>query len=148
MPYPSLLHPEPLALRQSTADLSLHRRCSNTVLSWSLWGPRVLVCTRFVWALWASLVGMGFDSKFSPLNLSLLLSCLSFSFALGHRVSPSCGSSKGQLQLLTLDLVYLFTAAPVPVQKPPHSHLLNFDPYHKRIFIHHLVWKALCYTSD
>ena len=33
---------------QSTADLYLHRRCSNTVLSQSLWGPWVLVCTRFV----------------------------------------------------------------------------------------------------
>ena len=61
MPYPSLLHPEPL--RQSTADPSLHRRCSNTVLSQSLWGLWVLVRTRFIWALWASLVGMGFDSK-------------------------------------------------------------------------------------
>ena len=33
MPYSSLLHPEPLALWQSTADLYLHRRHSNTVLS-------------------------------------------------------------------------------------------------------------------
>ena len=29
-------------------DPYLHRRCSNTVLSQSLWGPWVLVCTRFV----------------------------------------------------------------------------------------------------
>ena len=33
MPYPGLLHPEPLPLWQSTADLYLHRRHSNTVLS-------------------------------------------------------------------------------------------------------------------
>ena len=33
MPYPSLLHPEPLSLQQTTTDLYLHRRCSNTVLS-------------------------------------------------------------------------------------------------------------------
>ena len=32
-PHPSLLHPEPLPLRQSTADLHIHRRHSNTVLS-------------------------------------------------------------------------------------------------------------------
>ena len=30
MPYPSLLHPEPLPLWQATADLYLHRRHSNT----------------------------------------------------------------------------------------------------------------------
>ena len=36
--------------------------------SQSLWGLWVLVCTRFLWALWAFLVGMGFDSKcnFTP----------------------------------------------------------------------------------
>ena len=62
MPCPGLLHPEPLPLWQ-TADLSLHRRHSHTVLAQSLWGLWVLVHTRFVWALWASLVGMEFDSK-------------------------------------------------------------------------------------
>ena len=53
---------------QSTANLYLHRRHSNTVLAQSLWGLWVLVCTRFVWALRASLVGMRFDSKhhFAP----------------------------------------------------------------------------------
>ena len=36
--------------------------------SQSLWGLWVLVCTRFVWALWASLADMGFHSKcdFTP----------------------------------------------------------------------------------
>ena len=65
---PRLLHPEPLPLRQSTDKLYLHRKCSNTVLSQSLWGLWVLVHTRFVWAHWASLAGMGFDSKceFAP----------------------------------------------------------------------------------
>ena len=38
MPYPSLLDPEPLSLQQSTADLYLHRRHSNTILFQSLWG--------------------------------------------------------------------------------------------------------------
>ena len=45
---PRLLHPEPLSLWQSTADPYCHRRHSNTVLSQSLWGPWVLVSTRFV----------------------------------------------------------------------------------------------------
>ena len=43
MPYPSLVHPEPLPLQQSIADPYLHRRHSNTVLSQSLWGLWVLV---------------------------------------------------------------------------------------------------------
>ena len=38
MPYPGLLHPEPLHPQQSTADPYLYRRYSNTVLSQSLWG--------------------------------------------------------------------------------------------------------------
>ena len=78
MPYPGLLHPEPLPLRQATADLYLHRRHSNTVQAQSLWDHWVLVCTRFVWALWASLAGMGFDSKcdFAPSTIFLgLLLC-------------------------------------------------------------------------
>ena len=63
IPYPSLLHPEPLSLRHTTADLYLHRTYSNTALSQSLWGPCVLVLRRFVWALWVSLAGKGFDFK-------------------------------------------------------------------------------------
>ena len=38
IPYPGLLHPEPLPLQQSTADPYLFRRHSNTVLPESL-GP-------------------------------------------------------------------------------------------------------------
>ena len=52
--------------------------CGHRVLSNPLWGPWVLVHTRFVWALWASLVGMGFDSKreFAPPTILLgLLHC-------------------------------------------------------------------------
>ena len=37
----------PVPLWQSTADLYLHRRHSNTVLSQSLWDSWVLVCTKF-----------------------------------------------------------------------------------------------------
>ena len=72
------LHPVALSLRQTTTDPYFHRRHSNTVLSQSLWGPWVLVCTRFVWALWVSLAGMGFDSKceFAPPTIFLeLLLC-------------------------------------------------------------------------
>ena len=73
MPYPSLLYLEPLPLWQATADLYLHRRHSNIVLSQSMGGFWVVVCTRFVWAFWAFLAGMGLDSKcdFSPPTILL-----------------------------------------------------------------------------
>ena len=38
IPYPGMLHPEPLPLQQSSADLYLFRRHSNIVLPQSL-GP-------------------------------------------------------------------------------------------------------------
>ena len=76
-PHPVLLHPEPLPLRQATANLYLHRRHSNTALAQSLWVLWVVACTRFAWALWASLAGMGFDSKcnFAPPTILLGLIC-------------------------------------------------------------------------
>ena len=70
--------PEPLPLQQSTLDPYLLRRHSDTVLSQSLWGLWILVCTRYVSALWASVAGMGFDSKcdFTPPTVLLgLLLC-------------------------------------------------------------------------
>ena len=73
IPYPGLLHPE----LQSTADPYLHRRHSNTVLPQSPWNLWVLVCTRFVWALWAALASIGFDSKcdFAPPTILLWFLC-------------------------------------------------------------------------
>ena len=50
----------------------------------SLWGLCVLVWTRFVWVLWAYLVGKGIDSK---CNFTPLPSCWGFSFALACGVS-------------------------------------------------------------
>ena len=82
MPYPQ---PEPLSLWKTTADLYLHRRCSNTVLSQSLWGPWILVRTRFVEpseCLWQE------QSLILNVNSSLLQSCWGFSFPLGLGVSP------------------------------------------------------------
>ena len=40
-----VMNPETLSLRQTAADQYLHSRCSNIVLSQSLWGPWVLVHT-------------------------------------------------------------------------------------------------------
>ena len=66
-----LLHPEPVPLQQATADPRLHRRQSNTQRQvWlSLCGVSESWCTKgFVWAYWASLEGIEFDSKhdFAP----------------------------------------------------------------------------------
>ena len=44
MPYPGLLHPEPLPLQQPTADLYLLWRHSNTVLAQSLGPGMHMVC--------------------------------------------------------------------------------------------------------
>ena len=48
---PKWAAPRPLSLWQYIADPYLHMRCSNTILSQSLWGSWVLVRLRFVLAL-------------------------------------------------------------------------------------------------
>ena len=78
MPYPGLLHPEPLPLRQSTADLYLHRRCTNTVLSQSLgvpeswWAQGLFEPSECLWQIWSLVL---------KAILPLLPSCWDFSFA-------------------------------------------------------------------
>ena len=47
MPYPGLWHPEPLPQQQSTANLYVRRRHSNSVLAQLLWDLWVLVHTSF-----------------------------------------------------------------------------------------------------
>ena len=75
--------PEPLPLRQATADLYLHRRHSNTVLSQSVWGLWALVRTRLVWTLWMFLAGMLFDSKLNFAPPTILLQLLLCSWTWG-----------------------------------------------------------------
>ena len=68
--------PRTLPLRQATADPHLHRRHSNTQRQIWLSLCGVSWCAQgLVWALWASLVGMGFDSKcdFAPPTILLWL---------------------------------------------------------------------------
>ena len=90
-PRPSLLHPEPLPPRWSAADLYLHRRHSNTVLSQSLWGSGFWCAqgsfepSEHLWQEW------GLTLTVKP---PLLPSCWGFSFVLGCGVSPqSCSSA-------------------------------------------------------
>ena len=130
MPYPSLLHPEPLSLRRSTADLYLHRmlKYSSVSVFVGFLGPGAHeVCLGPL-----SISGRnGFDSKgeFTPPTVLLgcllcplvwvissqLLLCLPSYwgfFDLGLGVSPQGLSSDMQLPLLTLDVGYLLMAAP------------------------------------
>ena len=55
----------------------------NTVLAQSLWRLWVLVHTRFIWALQASLVGIEFDSKCDFAPPTILLGLLLCSWILG-----------------------------------------------------------------
>ena len=95
MPCPGLLHPEPLPLREATAGPDLHRRRSHTVLSQSLWGPRVLVPlfehSEHLWQEW----GLILKVNSPPYHLA--------------------GASP-----LPLDMGYLLTVTPVPC-----SHHIN-----------------------
>ena len=104
-------HPEPLSLQQTTADLYLHRRRSNTVLSQSV-GESVSWCTQgliepseHLWREWDLILNA---------NSPLLPSCWGFSFALGHAVSPHSCSSTYRLTgvSLILDMGYLHAASP------------------------------------
>ena len=87
MPYP---HLEPLFLRQTTADPSLHRRCSNTVClhlcgvpgSWCAQG--FLEPSEHLWRERDLILNA---------NSPILLSYWGFSFALRHGVSPLSRSS-------------------------------------------------------
>ena len=119
MPYPGLLHIEPLPLQQATADLYLLRRHPNTALSQSLWHLWVLVHTRYVWALWASLVGMGFDSKHNLTPPTVLLGFLLYPWTWCIKVTPvlhshSSSSKKQTWGISTQSLQCCTTAAPAP----------------------------------
>ena len=118
MPYPSLLHPEPLPLQQSTSDPYLLRRHSQFCLS--LCGVPRTWCTQGLfepserlWREWGLILNV---------NPSLLPSCWGFSFALergiSHSRSSACrltgvsltldmGCISSQPLLLTLDVGYL-----------------------------------------
>ena len=87
---PSLLHQEPLSLQQTTADLYLCRRHSNTVLAQSLWGLWVWCLqglfepSECLWWVWSLILNAIFP---------LLPFCWGFSFALWCGVSFLVGSN-------------------------------------------------------
>ena len=92
---------------QATADLYLHRRHSDTVLSQSLGGLCVLVHTRLFWALWTPRREWGLILN---ANSPLLPSCWVFSFAFGCGVSPHGRSSAVQPPLKRLTSCWDFSA--------------------------------------
>ena len=110
MPYPGLLHPEPLPLRQATADPNPHRRHSNAQKQVWLnlrevsWCAQVLFePTEQFWQVWGLILNM---------ILPLLPSCWGFSFALGcgvffggieHSPVNSCSAASCNFGLLTED---------------------------------------------
>ena len=92
MPHLSLRHPEALPLWQATADLHLYRRCKHSSGSVSVGslGPgahKVLFePSETLWRLWGLILNA---------ILPLLLSCWSFSFALGRGIFPHSCSNPG-----------------------------------------------------
>ena len=114
--WPRSTAPRAPAPQQSTADRYLLRRHSNTVLSQSLWGLWVLVCTgmfepsKHLWQVWGLILNV---------VLPLLQSFWGFSFAPGRgyllKVTPaphSCSSSAYHLAgaSLPLDLKLINTS--------------------------------------
>ena len=67
------LHGRPLLTRASTGDIQTVKGSSGSVVCG---GPWVLICIRFVWALWVSLLGMGFCSKWDFVPPTVLLGLL------------------------------------------------------------------------
>ena len=119
MLYPGLLHTETLTLQQSTADLYLPRRHPNTALSKSLWHLWVLVHTRYVWALWASLMGMGFGSKHNLAPPTVLLGLLLCPWTWHIKVTPTLHSHGSSAEhqtwgISTQSLQRCAAAAPAP----------------------------------
>ena len=96
MPQPGLWHPEPLLLQQYIADPYLYRRCSNIVLSQSLWvsgsqcAQGLFEHSGHLW--WVSTLILNMISR-------LLQSFWGFSFALICGVSPQSHFSTTQLPL-------------------------------------------------
>ena len=112
MPYPSLLHPEPLFLWQSTADPYLTGDAQTQFclslcgVPGSWWIQGMSEPSEHLWQEWGLILNA---------NLLLLPSCWGFSFALRCGVSlHSCSRAYHPTGVsLTLDMGYLFTTGTV-----------------------------------
>ena len=99
MPHPGLLHPEPLPLQQATADLHLHRRCSNTQRQVWLSLCGVSCCaqvlfepSKHLWRVWGLILNVIWPLLPSFWGFSFAIRC-GVSFFGGIQYSPVNGSS-------------------------------------------------------
>ena len=120
MPYPGLLRPASLFLRQSTADSHLLRRHPNTVLSQSPCGSRSWCAqgafepSECLWQVWGLILNV---------IVPLVPSFWGFSFAPGGGVSPRSHSSVTQslLQHMRETSVSQFSLSVVSDALQPHG---------------------------
>ena len=125
MPYPGLLYPESLPLQRSSADLYLHRRHSNTVLSQSLgiWGSW---CTQglfepseHLWQIWGLILNWFYPSNCLvgafplPLDMGYLLKVAPAPRSCHYNVYPLARAS------LPLVIGYLLKVSPAPAATTP-----------------------------
>ena len=115
-PAPAAGHCWPVPLQETLKQSS----GSVSVGSW------VLVLMRFIWALWASLVGMGFDSKhnFAPPTILLeLLLCL-WIWSISSQLFQCCAAATPAPTILlgfsTLGLGIYPHSCSSAMQPPPH----------------------------
>ena len=123
MPYPGLLYPEPLPLKQYSADLYLRRRYSKTVLSQSLgffgsWCTHGLFeHSEHLWQIRGLILNWFYPSNCLvgafplPLDMGYLLKVAPAPRSCHYNAYPLAGAS------LPLDMRYLLKVAPAP-----HSH--------------------------
>ena len=97
-----------------------HSSGSVSVGSW------VLVLTRFIWALWASLVGMGFDSKhnFAPPTILLGLLLCPWMWGISSQLFQHCAATTPAPTILlgfsALGLGISPHSCSSAMQPPPH----------------------------
>ena len=110
---------KPLLICTSAQTLK-HSPGSVSVGSW------VLVLTRFIWALWASLVGMGFDSKhnFAPPTILLGLLLCPWMWGISSQLFQHCAATTPAPTILlgfsALGLGISPHSCSSAMQPPPH----------------------------
>ena len=123
-----------LSLWQPTADPYLHRDAQTQFCLSLCGGLWVLVCTRFVWALLASLAGMGFDSKCKFALPTILLGLLLCPWTWGISSQPF-QSPPPYWVSLTLDVEYLLSEARCS-STPLQHHMQLIKQYSLKFEVH------------
>ena len=119
MPYPDMMHPEPLPLWQDTADPYLHRRLSNTVLAQSLGSLFGSWCTvglfepsERLWRVWGLILNVISPLLPSYWGLSFALGCgASFFGGIQHSPFDGCSAESCNFGVLAEDECTSFCTA-------------------------------------